>query len=77
VGGQPYKRWLLIYDNADEPEDISNIIPRGPRHMLITFRNHRWQTVVDTVEVDVFSRAESIEFLTRRKMISASTADRM
>lgn len=77
--GQPYKRWLLIFDNADQPEDISNIIPRGPGHVLITSRNHRWEAVVDTVAVDVFSRAESIEFLTRRvpRGITPVEADRL
>jgi hypothetical protein len=44
--GQPYKRWLLIFDNADQPEDMSNIIPRGPGHVLITSRNHRWEAQI-------------------------------
>ena len=64
--GDPYDRWLLIFDNADQPEDINDIIPRGPGHILITSRNHRWQSVVDTVLVDVFSRAESVAFLNKR-----------
>jgi Tetratricopeptide repeat len=65
--GQPYQRWLLIFDNADLPEDIVDIIPRGPYgHVLITSRNQRWDAVVKTLPVDVFSRKESIEFLTRR-----------
>ena len=54
--GDPYSRWLLIFDNADQPEDINDIIPRGPGDVLITSRNHRWESVVDTVSVDVFSR---------------------
>ncbi len=65
--GQPFSRWLLIFDNADQPEDLTEVIPRGgPGHVLVTSRNHRWQSVVDTVQVDVFTRDESIEFLTRR-----------
>lgn len=64
--GEPYSNWLLIFDNADQPEDINELIPRGPGHVLITSRNHRWQGVVDTVPVDVFDRVESVEFLTRR-----------
>ena len=64
--GEPYKRWLLIFDNADQPEDLNEIIPRGPGDVLITSRNHQWQSIVDTVQVDVFSRAESTEFLSRR-----------
>lgn len=64
--GTPYSRWLLIFDNADQPEDLNDIIPRGPGDVLITSRNHRWQGVVDTVPVDVFAREESTQFLARR-----------
>jgi tetratricopeptide (TPR) repeat protein len=64
--GDPYSRWLLVFENADQPEELNQIIPRGPGDVLITTRNHRWQAVVDTVSVDVFERAESIEFLRRR-----------
>jgi tetratricopeptide (TPR) repeat protein len=64
--GEPYRRWLLIFDNADQPEDLNEVIPHGPGDVLITSRNHRWQAVVETVSVDVFDRAESIEFLGKR-----------
>jgi hypothetical protein len=73
--GQPYKRWLLIFDNADQPEDISRIIPRGPGHVLVTSRNHRWQGTVDMVAVDVFSREESIAFLNKRVPKGSDLAD--
>jgi len=75
--GQPYKRWLLIFDNADQPEDVSDIIPRGSGHVLITSRNPRWESVVETVPVDVFEREESIAFLSKRvpKGVSAEEAD--
>ena len=46
--GEPYRRWLLIFDNADQPEDLNEIIPRGPGDVLITSRNHRWQSAVET-----------------------------
>jgi tetratricopeptide (TPR) repeat protein len=64
--GDPYRRWLLIFDNADQPEAIRDLLPNGPGDVLVTSRNHRWQSIVDTVEVDVFTRAESLEFLHRR-----------
>lgn len=64
--GEPYSRWLLIFDNADAPEDIEDVIPHGPGHVLITSRNHRWQGVVDTIPVDVFRREESVDFLMKR-----------
>ncbi|MEV4568597.1 FxSxx-COOH system tetratricopeptide repeat protein [Nonomuraea sp. NPDC049419] len=64
--GDPYEKWLLIFDNADEVEEINTIAPRGPGHVLITSRNHSWQGVVPTVPVNVFPREESVEFLVKR-----------
>jgi tetratricopeptide (TPR) repeat protein len=64
--GDPYRRWLLIFDNADQPEDIMDLIPQGPGDVLITSRNHRWQAKFNTVSMDVFTREESTEFLTKR-----------
>jgi tetratricopeptide (TPR) repeat protein len=73
--GDPYDRWLLIFDNADQPEEINDIIPRGPGHVLITSRNHRWEAVVDTVFVNVFDRAESVAFLSKRVSDAISDPD--
>jgi tetratricopeptide (TPR) repeat protein len=64
--GEPYSRWLLIFDNADQPEEINDLIPRGPGDVLVTSRNHRWDSVIDTVPMDVFFRSESMEFLRKR-----------
>lgn len=77
--GEPYRRWLLIFDNADQPEELNNLIPRGPGDVLITSRNPRWDAVVRTEQVDVFLRPESTEFLTRRvsKGVAESDADRL
>jgi len=73
--GAPFSRWLLVFDNADQPEDINDLIPRGPGDVLITSRNHRWEAVVDTVPVDVFARNESIEFLGKRVRDRLSEAE--
>ncbi len=70
--GEPYARWLLIFDNADQPEDLKDFLPGGPGDVLITSRNHRWQSQVTTVPVDVFTRAESTEFLSKRAPVDAS-----
>ena len=77
--GDPYDRWLLIFDNADQPEDITRLLPQGSGHILITSRNHRWESVVSTFPVDVFDRRESVEFLIRRvpRAISESEAERL
>ncbi|TDE24033.1 tetratricopeptide repeat protein [Actinomadura sp. 6K520] len=77
--GEPYTDWLLIFDNADEPEELTDILPQGPGHVLITSRNHRWASIVDAVPIDVFTRQESVEFLARRvpKGITPEDADRL
>ena len=64
--GEPYRRWLLIFDNADQPEDLLPFVPSGPGDVLITSRNHRWGPIVDTTALNVFAREESIQFLLRR-----------
>jgi len=77
--GEPFSRWLLVFDNADQPEELQDLIPRGPGDTLITSRNHRWQSIIDTVPLDVFTRAESTEFLIKRvpKGLSEEDADRL
>lgn len=73
--GEPYDRWLLIFDNADQPEDINQLIPRGPGHVLITSRNQEWRSVVETVAVDVFTQGESVQFLHKRVSDKLREAD--
>ncbi|GIH80225.1 FxSxx-COOH system tetratricopeptide repeat protein [Planobispora longispora] len=64
--GEPYRKWLLIFDNAEEPGQIEEFIPRGPGHVLITSRNPHWENHFETLQVDVFDREESLEFLRKR-----------
>jgi hypothetical protein len=64
--GRPYSRWLLIFDNADDPADIKAHFPAGPGHILVTSRNPRWSTAAQPVEIDVFARQESLDHLQRR-----------
>jgi tetratricopeptide (TPR) repeat protein len=73
--GHPYRRWLLIFDNADRPQDFRDYIPLGPGDVLITSRNPEWQANTDTVQVDVFSRDESKEFLAKRVPVRAASTD--
>lgn len=60
-------RWLLIFDNADVPAEISRFLPEGPGHVLITSRNQAWTGQIGPLSVDVFTRKESIEHLMRRR----------
>jgi tetratricopeptide (TPR) repeat protein len=63
---QRFARWLLIFDNANEPEDIKGLIPPLPGDVIVTTRSTRWEASGELLELDVFDRAESIEFLRRR-----------
>jgi cellulose biosynthesis protein BcsQ len=67
-------RWLLIFDNADNPSEISRFLPNGPGHVLITSRNQAWTGLAEPLPVDVFTREESIEHL-RRRSTGLSTED--
>ncbi|GAB3850079.1 hypothetical protein GCM10029963_35750 [Micromonospora andamanensis] len=64
--GVPYRRWLLILDNADEPSEVLDLIPQGPGHVLVTTRNHAWARPARMLEVDTFDREESLALLRRR-----------
>ncbi|HEY1230074.1 MAG TPA: FxSxx-COOH system tetratricopeptide repeat protein, partial [Ramlibacter sp.] len=72
--GVPYRSWLVIFDNAEEPDYIRDFIPRGPGHVLITSRNSLWREQESTIQVDVFEREESTAFL-RKRLPSISDAD--
>ena len=77
--GRPYNRWLLIFDNADKPEVLQPLLPAGTTgHVLVTSRNSAWAASFGSLEVDVFTRTESVEHLTRRiEGLSADEADRV
>ncbi|MGW3990925.1 FxSxx-COOH system tetratricopeptide repeat protein [Streptomyces sp. NPDC004830] len=77
--GAPHRRWLLVFDNAMAPECVEPLLVGSPTgHVLITTRNEGWARTGERVEVDVFSRAESVDhFLRRVHAISAEEAERV
>ncbi len=65
--GVPSDRWLLVFDNADDPETLRRHFPQGGSgHILVTSRNQSWSQHGDALPVDVFLREESVEHLQRR-----------
>ncbi|MGB6455519.1 MAG: FxSxx-COOH system tetratricopeptide repeat protein [Streptosporangiaceae bacterium] len=71
-------RWLLIFDNATAPADVTPWLPGAGGHVLITSRERGWDEVASPVEVDVLARAESVEMLQHRVPgISGADADRL
>lgn len=65
--GDPHARWLLILDGADEPDQIWDMVPTGPGHVIITSRNPEWSEHNSMLlSVPVYQRFESVAFLRRR-----------
>ncbi|MGV9608691.1 FxSxx-COOH system tetratricopeptide repeat protein [Streptomyces sp. NPDC003631] len=77
--GDPYSRWLLVLDGADEPDQIWDLVPTGPGHVLITSRNPEWtEHNSRLLEVPVYERYESVAFIRRRApRLSDAEADQL
>jgi hypothetical protein len=77
--GEPYKNWLLVFDNAENPEAVRDFFPtNGPGRILVTSRNAQWAASARPLEVDVFTRDESRSLLQlRAPMLDDETADRL
>ncbi|MER6347521.1 FxSxx-COOH system tetratricopeptide repeat protein [Streptomyces sp. NPDC001595] len=58
------ERWLIVLDNAEDPERLEPLLPDGPGHVLITSRNPAWGKIVPGLQLGVFSREESLAHLT-------------
>ena len=58
-------RWLLVFDNADEPKDLQPYMLTGPGHVIVTSRNQAWSHSGEPLAVDVFTRDESVAHLAR------------
>ncbi|BCY09377.1 FxSxx-COOH system tetratricopeptide repeat protein [Actinoplanes sp. L3-i22] len=80
LGRDPlHRRWLIIFDNAEDPERVRPLLPTGSGHVLVTSRSPGWGgSAAAVVPVDVFPRVESIELLrTRVPRIGPQEADQV
>ncbi|WP_141576640.1 FxSxx-COOH system tetratricopeptide repeat protein [Actinomadura sp. WMMA1423] len=64
--GTPTPRWLIIFDNADNPKELKEYLPGGDGHVIITSRDPDWTQLAQALMVDVFAEAEAVEHLRRR-----------
>ena len=59
-------QWLLVFDNADQPEQLIPMLPKwGHGHVLITSRAQRFDSLglVQPVRLDTLSSEEAVAFL--------------
>lgn len=76
--GTPYRRWLLVFDNADSVEAVQPYLPASGGHIIVTSRNPGWLDIAQAFEVNVFNREESIRLLQARGQdMSDADADRL
>jgi TIR domain/Tetratricopeptide repeat/NB-ARC domain len=60
-------RWLLVFDNAEDPKDVAGLLPGGAAgHVLITSRVSSWDVIAAAVPIDVFAPSESVAVLRAR-----------
>ncbi|MCK9566036.1 MAG: FxSxx-COOH system tetratricopeptide repeat protein, partial [Methanothrix sp.] len=69
--GECSSNWLLVFDNAQKPDDLMKYIPMaGSGQIVITSRLSVWDNIARTFEVGVFQRDEkqdeSADFLLKR-----------
>ncbi|GAA4924413.1 FxSxx-COOH system tetratricopeptide repeat protein [Actinoplanes utahensis] len=77
--GEPFRNWLVVFENANRPEDITPYLPSGAGHVLVTSRNPRWTAeVAQSLPVPVFDRADSVDLLrSRAPELSIGDAERL
>jgi len=60
-------RWLLVFDNAEQPGDVAAFRPAGGGgHLLVTSRNPAWGALGKSVRVDVLPHDQAVSLLLRR-----------
>ena len=59
-------RWLLIFDNAEDAQEIGTLLPGGAGHVLITTRRSGFRSLGEVLDLDTFGRAEAAALLRRR-----------
>lgn len=63
---QHRRDWLLVFDNANAPEEIRNYLPASGGHVLITSRHAAWGGVAQAVPIKKWTPAVAAEFLLKR-----------
>jgi DNA-binding SARP family transcriptional activator len=58
--------WLLIFDNAEQPDHIARYRPAGSGEILVTSRYPAWGAVGGRIEVDVLARGDTVTLLRAR-----------
>ncbi|MCE7010222.1 FxSxx-COOH system tetratricopeptide repeat protein [Kibdelosporangium philippinense] len=62
--------WLIIFDNGEKPSTLTHALPTGDLvsngHIIVTTRVSGWSSRAGVIDLDVFTRRESVDLLVRR-----------
>jgi hypothetical protein len=74
--GDPYRRWLIVLDGVDSTDDYLEFFPGSHGSILLTSRNRAASEVAEAIDLDVFRREDSLDFLGRQGF-TGTEADQM
>ncbi|MEU4448502.1 FxSxx-COOH system tetratricopeptide repeat protein [Actinosynnema sp. NPDC050801] len=60
------RRFLLVFDNAEDAAALRDFLPSGPGRVLVTTRRSGFGGLGEVLDVDVLDRAESVALVRRR-----------
>jgi tetratricopeptide (TPR) repeat protein len=66
-------RWLLIFDNAENPQQIGPLLPGGAGQVLITTRCGGFRALGEVLDLDTLARTDAIALLRRRAPVLTIT----
>lgn len=80
--GDRFRRWLLVYDNAQSRAELQRFLPVGGEgHVIITSRDGSWELPGGhgSMSIREFERSESIQLLHRRgpRSLTVEEAERL
>src|SRR5687767_10100902 len=58
--------WLIIFDNAPDPETVAPLLPDRTGAVIVTSRNPDWGSLAQSFCLRVLERGDSIQFLQKR-----------
>lgn len=60
------KRWLIVFDDAENPRELARFLPTGPGHVVVISQDPDWRDHATVHTVEAFTRDESVAVLRRR-----------
>ncbi|GIF02296.1 FxSxx-COOH system tetratricopeptide repeat protein [Paractinoplanes rishiriensis] len=67
--------WLLVFDNAEDADQLALSLPSGQGHIIITSRGNHLTGLAAPIPIDVFTRSESLAML--KQYLPMTTDDDM